>query len=191
MQENTIKLTTVYGLLSLVLCLGICDALLLVRSRHQSARIAELTYENSVLSVAPLKGQRVPLIQGISLKDHMPLAVSLGSSERLTLLVFTQSCKFCEENWPAWEKILNGTKKPAPVFFLTPDERLDDDFVSRHPLLTKHSVLLGVAPEVLQAFNIRSTPQTIAIFDGKVQQTWVGVLHAKEIQEIRNNDILP
>ncbi len=158
MPDSIVKPATVYGLFVLVLCFGGCDAWLLTRLKHQDTSIATLQYENQIISQAPMPGQLVPLIQGISLKNKQPLAVKLSSSPRLVLLVFRQGCKFCEDNWKNWNELFGSTKPEVPLYMITSDESLSGAYIDQHSLVKQSDVLLGVDPEVLRAFDVTSTP---------------------------------
>jgi|GEM_PF-3956204 len=96
------------------------------------------------------------------------------------LLVFGQTCEFCEKNWPAWDKMFAGSSNTIPVYFVTTDSTVGDAYVRRHPLMKRGHVLTGVDTAALQAFNISSVPQSIWIKDGKVEKSWIGVLSNKD-----------
>jgi hypothetical protein len=146
--------------------------------------VASLQYENDALSHAPLPGQLVPLVQGVSLKTKRPLAVKLGKSHRMVLLVFSQNCKFSQDNWSNWEKLFSHTHPGVQTYMITSDDLLPAAYLERHALLQKLDVLINVDPEVLQAFNVESTPQTIYIVDGTVRRDWIGVLSKQNVAEL-------
>lgn len=183
-QGNVIKPTTVYSFIVLIVCLAGCDAWLLVRLRHEDTLVASLQYDNDALSHAPVPGQLVPLVQGIALNTKQPRAVKLEASHRMVLLVFSQNCKFCQDNWNNWERLFGNVTPKVQTYMITSDSVLSTEYLEHHALLKKLDVLLSVDPEVLQAFNVASTPQTIYIIDGKVQRDWVGVLSKRNITDL-------
>ena len=179
-----VKPATLYSLLVLVICLGACNIWLLSHLKHQDTLVAYLQYENDELTHAPVPGQLVPLVQGISLKSKQPSAVKLASSPQLVLLVFSRTCPFCEDNWKNWTKLFGTSKSAMPVYLISSDEMLPDAYINQHPLVKKLDALTHVDPEVLQAFNVASTPQTIYVVNGKVQRDWVGVLSEEDVSEL-------
>ena len=74
------------------------------------------------------------------------------------LLVFQESCHFCEDNWKNWDKLFGASDSQIPVVFLSTDKTISDEYKSRHPLLTRKTVLLDPDSATLAALKPGITP---------------------------------
>jgi hypothetical protein len=85
-------------------------------------------------------GEKVPLIQGVSLKDGHPAKVDPETSSRLALLFFREGCHFCAANWKNWDGLFGDNSLNVDVVFVTSDKTLSQSYRELHPLLQQESV---------------------------------------------------
>jgi len=129
-------------------------------------------------------GEALPALKGISLKTGEGLDINASRNHRLAILVFQESCPFCEANWKNWEALFAKGDSSVPVIMVTVDGAISNPYRATHPLLNRGTVVLGVDPATLSKLAWGSTPQTIYLVDGKIAHNWIGLLSSADVKEI-------
>ncbi len=147
-----------------------------------TAWLGKLTYHNTVehsqtvqtRAVAPLE------IPGASLDGTMTSLAVEGRQRALMLLVLSTECPFCEQNMPAWKRLVTelaaqaDTGPEVVVLSVSPPE-------ATRAFLAAHGVgarVVIVDRSVLRLLGLRGYPVTIAVQPGSRAMTaWSGVLN--------------
>jgi hypothetical protein len=167
---------------SLLLGLTACDLWLAVHSLRQRATIQQLV-GNPIEGAKD--GDQLPVLSGTKLGTQKQWSVLPASSSALAVLVFRESCHYCDANWKNWDQVFARSGSVIPVVFVTEDKSLSATYLAEHPLLSRATVLLGV-PEHIGSVQTSVTPQTIIVSPrGKVDHDWVGVLAATDLTAIK------
>jgi hypothetical protein len=183
MQDVVLKPSVAIAGIALIFGLTAGDIWMVVRSARQSAIIETFANQQSV--GLPKQGQLLPTLSGYNLMIGQEGAVIPAKSPPFALLIFRESCHFCEENWKNWEKLFgeNGSTD-IPVVLISSDKNISDVYRQKHPMLNKNTVLLGANAEILASIKLGLTPQTIYVTDGKIAHDWPGVLASEDMNEI-------
>src|SRR5882672_4018193 len=71
----------------------------------------QLSLPPAALEAAP--GTQVPDLKGYGV-DNKPLTLAYGQDPRKVLvLVFSPTCRFCDENWPRWRELVPEIDRDA------------------------------------------------------------------------------
>jgi peroxiredoxin len=166
--------TGIFLLLVAVLLTG--DLLLLRRN----GELRQALEQNLALTA----GERVPSLYGLD-QQRRPVDLSFGKGRRPTLLLaFSTDCDFCEENWPAWEKLMQIAKKrDIRVVAVDLGRPPSADYVLQHSLVGTR-LMAEVDPASVQSYRLRMAPTTMLISPGgTVLGIWVGVLREGSLTE--------
>jgi len=181
-MEN-VSLKPSVAIASLVLICGLvaCDALLMVHSFHQSAVINSFSAKQTAM--LPSQGAVLPPITGVGLNGK-EFGVLPAHTPRFALLIFRQTCHFCEANWKNWDSLFTQDRLDLPVVMVTADKTIEQPYLVKHPMLEHRFVVAGVDVSTLASLKLNLTPQTIYVVDGKISHDWPGVLSPDDINEI-------
>ena len=163
-------------LVALLLVLASADVLLFRRYRQLQSML------NS--SLFARVGERVPPLRGFDIERHqVSIAYPAGSRPTL-LLAFTASCAFCEQNWPAWDKLraLSG-RLGVRVVALSVGSYPSGKYVLEHSLAGVPFVA-EVDPASVRAYHLLMAPATLLISPpGIVKWVWAGALQQRNLQQ--------
>lgn len=153
--------------------------LFLLKQNQELNRLIQPSQE-SVIAV----GSEVLPLSGL---DNSGKKVEIASNleQKTLLLVFSSTCRFCEQNASKWKEILQ-TKYIEKVRIVGIALSKDGEkFLKKHGLEDKFSTL-NLSPDNLRDKPLFSvTPQTILLnSEGRAKKVWNGVLDEKEISEI-------
>ena len=129
-------------------------------------------------------GVAVPTLIGTSLANNEGWRVTPSGSKGLVLLVFRESCHFCEINWTSWNALFGLGSKVRPVL-VTLDPSVSQQYQVTHPLVTSALTLTAVGKDTVGALDLNLTLQTIIIRNGVVEHDWVGVLNSDQIAQVK------
>jgi hypothetical protein len=174
----------VIGGLLLIVGLTSSDVWLTSRILLQKNQIQRLV--NGEGNSTPFIDAALPELSGHRLGSDVGYSIIPAGSASLTLLVFRESCPYCEANWKNWDALFADNRLHTSVLLLSADQTLSDSYISKHPLLKRQLVLLGADPKLLSSLKLTATPQTIYLVNGKVRKDWLGILPAEKLGEIRN-----
>ena len=183
MENISLKPSVVLAALVLGCGLAICDVSLLIHSLHQGKAIDSIARQQA--ATLPAKGQALPLLKGVALNNGQDLAVLPQTSPPFALLIFRESCGYCELNWKNWDALFGQGGIGLPVILATADKKISQAYRDKHKLLNTRPVILGVDPATLTSLKLGATPQTVYVVGGKVSQDWVGVLVSEDTNEIK------
>jgi hypothetical protein len=181
-QNVSLKPSTIWTGLALLVCLAACDGWLLAHSLKQSTVIAAFVKHQA--TTLPSLGDAVPNLKGVTMSGA-PIDLKASESRPLVLLIFREACHFCEANWKNWDQLFGQANSGVSVVLATGDKVLSQSYRSKHPMLNSRQVILGVNDTVLSSIKMGATPQTIYVVDAKVRHDWAGVLDATGMKEIR------
>jgi hypothetical protein len=183
MQSITLSPSTALTGLVLILALAISDGMLVHAFREQRAVLD--SFANRQAQTLPAVGEGLPTLSGRKLTTGEDFSVVPASTELMTLLVFRESCQYCEQNWKNWETLYNTPSNKMPIVFISGDSAVSASYRQKHPLLDGHIALVGIKPEILASLKLGATPQTVLVVDGKVKRGWPGVLTDDDIKEVK------
>lgn len=135
-------------------------------------------------NLALTAGERVPSLHGLD-QQHRPIDLSFGKGRRPTLLLaFSTDCDFCEENWPAWKKLLLiARKRDIRVVAVDLGRPPSAGYILEHSLVGS-PLMAEVDPASVQSYRLRMAPTTMLIGpSGTVLGIWVGVLREGSLKE--------
>ena len=132
---------------------------------------------------APPDGLELPtMLKGYNL-DGQQIQLDLSKSARkLALLLFDPACKICEENWTYWKK-LDRRDRSLDLIPVSTVRSVSRGYMARH-WATDRWPLIGLDPALQEQLRMHAVPQTIVVVDGKVQQSWFGLLSDSDVDEI-------
>lgn len=182
MDNISLKPSVALAGLGLILSLVACDAFLMVHSFHQSAVING--FADKQAAMLPPQGAPLPLIKGVGLSGK-EFGVLPAQTPRFALLVFRQTCGYCEINWKNWDSLFAQSNLDLPVIIVTADKTISQPYIAKHPLVRSRFLIAGIDTSTIQSLKLDVTPQTIYVVDGKVSHDWAGVLTADDISEIK------
>jgi hypothetical protein len=188
MQSITLSYPAAIGGLVLVLALSASDVWLTHSVRRQKSALdsfASREAQTPAPSTPLATGEILPTLAGRSLTTGENFSVIPVSTKVMVVLVFRESCHFCEANWKNWETLFGNGSNTVPVVFLSGDTAVSSSYRQKHPLLDKHISVIGMNPDVMSSLNLDATPETLLVVKGKVKQDWVGVLSDKRVKEIQ------
>jgi hypothetical protein len=151
-----------------------------------AALLSEQGVRRSVTEVAA--GRVLPPLTGRNLEGK-PVSFAYGVDNRSTLiLVFSSMCPVCEENWPAWSRILarvdTGRVRIAAVDLLS---GAPDSYLSRHGIKVDW-VIRNVEAASLTSYKFSLTPQTLVVDSrGRVEHVWTGPLSVADLITIETS----
>jgi hypothetical protein len=168
--------------LGLIIGLVACDAFLMVHSFHQSAVING--FADKQAAMLPPQGASLPTINGVGLSGK-EFGVLPAQTPRFALLVFRQTCGYCEINWKNWDSLFAQSNLDMPVVIVTADKTISQTYITKHPLVRSRFLIAGIDASTLESLKLDVTPQTIYVVDGKISHDWAGVLTADDMSEIK------
>jgi hypothetical protein len=181
MREYTLKTGGLICVSVVLLLLTLSNVLLAVVSVREHRRNVQLTDPGSQ---GMPEGANVPVLTGNKLSSKEPWRVMPAGTAAMFLLVYRDGCHYCEQNWPAWEKLFGGSSTHASAVVLTSDKAVRPDYEATHPLLDRRLTLYSLDTTHVGALNLNLTPQTILVRNGRVERDWVGVLSSNDIAQI-------
>jgi hypothetical protein len=185
MQRITLPYPTAIGGLVLILALSVSDGLLTHSVRRQKLALDSFASNQTQVTIPAATGETLPTLAGRRLTTGENFSVIPVSTKAMVVLVFRESCHFCEANWKNWETLFGNGSNTVPVVFLSGDTAVSSSYRQKHPLLDKHISVIGMNPDLMSSLNLDATPETLLVVKGKVKQDWVGVLSDKRVKEIQ------
>lgn len=180
MRDYVIKPAMATVLAVVLAALTVSDIALSVVTLKQHSRISQLS-PRPATGVA--EGSFVPMISGKKIVSNEDWRVLPSGTRTLVLLVFRETCHFCEQNWANWESLFG--KRGPRALLVTEDPKVSDSYRASHPLLLSQLGLSAVDRSSVGSINLNITPQTILVRDGKVEHDWVGVLSKEQVAQIQ------
>lgn len=119
--------------------------------------------------------------------DGKPVQLNLRDRDRPALVLFTyESCRFCEQNWPNWQTLIDAAKHSSvDVFIATTDEQLPNSYISRHHI-DKAGLISAISEPVAQAWRFDGAPQTVLLSrTGVVLYAAAGVLDKPKMDQFK------
>ena len=159
----------------LLLALNIC---LLIQNRQlksaQSAGESNITVGTQILPIriTDEDGERKEM---------------LASGEKALVLVYSNTCQFCEKNTASWRTIVSAAQANKLQVVGIGLGGNANAYLDRHGLNALNSTisLNKVRDGEVPQFDV--TPQTILLdSDGKVEQVWSGLLSSERVLEVMN-----
>jgi hypothetical protein len=183
---KSISLSRELVIIGLLLIVGLTSSDVWLTSRVflQRSQIERIVNGEGVST--PFTNTALPTLSGHRLGSDQGYSVYPAGTASLTLLVFRESCPYCEANWKNWDALFADNKLPTSVVLISADQNLSDSYISKHPLLKHQLVILGADPKVLSSLKLTATPQTVYLANGNVKKDWLGVLSSEKLNEIRN-----
>ena len=157
---------------ALAAILLVANLMLIWQNRRLAAVVASQT-----LAMEPLRGAQVPALRGVDPRGRRLTLDYAGQSRRTLLLVSSTNCAACDRNWGAWEKLLKRLDAASvrPVVVNLSGE-VNEAYLRQHGV-GDIPVFAGVDAEVLLAYNLRLSPQTVLVDrQGVVKEVWSGQL---------------
>ena len=171
---------------SLPLILLLMCGLLLGYNVALQRRVTLLTKENRdlVSSQAPAIGSFIRRVQGHDLSNQ-EISIDFSSQPKQTLLlVFSPMCRFCAENWPNWQKLLQSAPGANVVFADTSGEA-DLGYLQKVGISPPVQVV-RIGTQTKLSYKLSTTPTTVLLGSGgRVEEAWVGVLSGDELDMAR------
>jgi len=176
--EIHLSIATIFVVLAASLCVANISLL-----RENARLVRRQRIQTEVSPGATLAAMRGLLVNGSSAE----LGYTGPSSwDKTLLLVFSPTCRYCEENWPLWQNVLrqvNPKRVRVAGVNIGPQSGLQQ-------LLSKQNMggflmFASVDPGSLKQYHLGVAPQTIAIgLNGRVEHVWTGVLRESQLREI-------
>jgi peroxiredoxin len=133
-------------------------------SQVQSSKAAERLLKRDTV-VPPIVANRVG--------GQREIISYQGNIGPTVLYVFTPPCSWCARNMDNFKTLVAKESRTYRFVGLSLSDEGLAEYVSRNEL--QLAVYSGLSPEMLKAYKLGSTPQTIVISpEGKVLQDWVG-----------------
>lgn len=147
----------------------------------QNRRLLKTANSTPALNVASV-GSRLPVLVGRS-PTGTSLMVNTATSNELLVLLFSPLCKYCDQNWPRWDRLLQQQSVKGRVLLVSTAEVPTSYALEHHivgiPLLTQ----LNSATK--DRFGLNATPQTILVKGGVVIRDWPGPLKPFDLTMIK------
>lgn len=112
------------------------------------------------------------------------------NKQKILILVFSSTCRFCDRNADNWKKILQLSNSGEIKMFGVSLGKDGEKFLNKHgfenqiPMLNLSFDSLSEKP----IFDV--TPQTILVdSEGKAEKVWSGILDEKSLDEILNTTL--
>jgi peroxiredoxin len=171
----------------LLCCLGgllllSADAMLL-RQNQELRRLATA----HLSSLQPRVGAVVSSLSGLDV-DGNKISVAFGQDPRKTVLfIFSLSCGVCQENWPAWQRVMKGLDRRAfRLVCVDLSSQVTQDYVTQHDL-NGVPVVAQLDPGDLIRYSLRLTPQTIVVArNGVIRRVWTGLLEGSRLRQVED-----
>ena len=163
--------------LIILICFLAADVLLLSIQNQKLKNALEKQH-----GLALVKGQKAPEFTAWKLNGGK---VMIEYDKPTLLFIFTTQCDACIDNLYNWRQIADGYKNSNLniVGVSLDDLQETDEFV----FFNEITFPVYIHPDSIfqREFNIRATPQTIAVDKrGKVRKSWPGLLDSQRQQEI-------
>ena len=168
----------VFTFASLSFLLLLLNIGLLIQNRQLSA--AQATAESNITVGTQILPIRITDEDG-ERKEMLP------SGAKALVLVYSNTCQFCEKNTPNWRTIVSAAKANKLQIVGIGLGRNANAYLDRHGLTALNSTisLNKVRGGEVPQFDV--TPQTILLdSDGRVEQVWSGVLSSERVVEVMN-----
>jgi hypothetical protein len=175
----TVSLPLLAAIALLAVGLTVADGILVARNRALQGELNRLM----MTDLAPV-GATLPTLSGKQ-PDGSPMEVDLAQSAPMLLFVFSPTCQVCEQNWPNWAKFIGDPDIGRQYLLLSAHRSIPATYLADHHAGTRVP-LLGINPEIVRAFNLGATPQTLLVEKGRIVKAWPGVLSQSELKEIKN-----
>lgn len=127
-------------------------------------------------------GCRLPALTGRDVTGA-PLSVSYdGVAQSTVLLVFTPTCPYCKENWPAWSRLMSSARpEQTRIVAVDLSGKADAEYL-RAQGLANVPVFTTVDYGSGAAYKLQRVPTTLLISaKGTVTQVWRGPLDESEL----------
>ncbi len=174
----TVSRPVAVAVVLLAACLLALNTLLLFKNADLSRRLqAALDHE-----FVPA-GATLPSLSGIDITGK-PMEISPAESAPFVILVFNTDCHVCDENWPAWDKLLNDPSIKHSFSFVSFRNDVPKSYLDQHHMSPRTTVI-GLDAKVARSYNLVATPQTVLVESGRVVHTWPGALSDNDLSEIR------
>jgi len=117
-----------------------------------------------VSSQAPAIGSFVRRVQGHDLSNQ-EISIDFSSQPKQTLLlVFSPTCRFCAENWPNWQKLLQSAPGANVVFADTSGEA-DLGYLQKVGISPPVQVV-RIGMQTKLSYKLSTTPTTLLLGSG-------------------------
>ena len=128
-------------------------------------------------------GVTLPELAGMDINGK-PMAISPAGSATFVILAFNTDCHVCDENWPAWDRLVADPSMRHAFSFVSFRSDVSKSYLEQHHMNSRATVI-GLDPGIARSYNLTATPQTILVKDGKVVNIWPGILTDRDVSEIR------
>jgi hypothetical protein len=177
MSAITVRLPVLAGIVFFGVLLIGTNTLLVLKNRGLEQQVQVLLSRD----FAPV-GADLPELSGSDLHGA-PLKLDPTYSAPFVLLLFDTNCHICDQNWPAWDRLISDPQVRGHFFLASARRDVPESYLQEHHV---PKAMIGIDPLVARAFSLIATPQTILIEGGKIVGTWPGALSDKDITEIKN-----
>ena len=133
---------------------------------------------------SPSAGATLPELTGTGPEGPWRLSLA-DSNKRMAILFFASDCRAWEQNWAAWNKLLNNRDISSRFLLVATTERVPIQYLDAHKVGGKR-VFIGLDKRWQALYRLAATPQTIVEYRGTVQKPWLGVLSDSDVQEIES-----
>lgn len=131
-------------------------------------------------------GKQLPPIEGFDVAGNKLSLSYRGDGRKTLLLVFSPGCRYCHENMPNWQRVVNqlNTKEYRVIAISLKSEGAKEYMTNYN--LTDVPLITELSPKVRTAYGLSVTPLSVLIdADGKAEKVWAGLLQERELDEFK------
>jgi len=148
----------------------------------QNQQLKQLTQNSRESSITV--GTKILPLSGFDATGNK-VEVNPNAEQKTLLLVFSSTCRYCEQNASNWKEILQAAKSEEITVVGVALGKDGEKFLKKHGLESQFSTINLLPDKLTQIPPFDITPQTILLnFDGKAEKVWSGVLDKKSFNEV-------